>query len=60
MGTWFFKLTVGDFTTDEDIDYILEHLPKVIERLRGLSPLYQTYLKEQKKRLNNKLKKIKY
>lgn len=43
------RLTVGDFTTDDDIDYILEHLPKVIERLRGLSPLYQTYLKEQSK-----------
>lgn len=44
------RLTVGDFTTDEDIDYILENLPGVIERLRSFSPLYQTYLKEQ----NNK------
>ena len=43
------RLTVGDFTTDDDIDYILEHLPRIIERLRGLSPLYQTYLKEQSK-----------
>ena len=42
------RLTVGDFTTDEDIDYILENLPGVIERLRSFSPLYQTYLKEQK------------
>ena len=41
------RLTVGDFTTDEDIDYILEHLPGVIERLRSLSPLYQTYLQAQ-------------
>ncbi|WP_297130531.1 cysteine desulfurase NifS [Terrisporobacter sp.] len=42
------RLTVGDFTTDDDIDYILENLPGVIERLRSFSPLYQTYLKEQK------------
>ncbi|MGM9531848.1 cysteine desulfurase NifS [Intestinibacter sp.] len=40
------RLTVGDFTTEDDIDYILENLPKVIARLRELSPLYQTYLKE--------------
>lgn len=44
------RLTVGDFTTDEDIDYILEKLPPVIERLRMLSPLYNTYLKEQKEK----------
>lgn len=42
------RLTVGDFTTEDDIDYILENLPKVIARLRDLSPLYQTYLKEHK------------
>ena len=41
------RLSIGDFTTDEDIDYILEHLPKIIDRLRQMSPLYQTYLKEQ-------------
>ena len=40
------RLTVGDFTTEDDIDYILENLPKVIARLRQLSPLYQTYMKE--------------
>ena len=44
------RLTVGDFTTEDDIDYILENLPGVIDRLRQMSPLYQTFLKEQ----NNK------
>ncbi|RDY24784.1 cysteine desulfurase NifS [Romboutsia maritimum] len=34
------RLTVGDFTTEEDIDYIIENLPGVIERLRSMSPLY--------------------
>ena len=28
------RLSIGDFTTEEDIDYIIENLPKVIERLR--------------------------
>lgn len=34
------RLTVGDFTTEDDIDYIVENLPGVIERLRSMSPLY--------------------
>ncbi|WP_455542841.1 cysteine desulfurase NifS [Intestinibacter sp.] len=42
------RLTVGDFTTEDDIDYILETLPPIIARLRELSPLYQTYVKEHK------------
>ena len=43
------RLTVGDFTTDEDIDYILEVLPKVIERLRSMSPLYEEALQAEGK-----------
>lgn len=34
------RLTIGDFTTEDDIDYIIENLPPVIERLRSMSPLY--------------------
>ncbi len=41
------RLTVGDFTTEDDIDYILENLPGVISRLRQMSPLYNTYLAAQ-------------
>lgn len=35
------RLTVGDFTTDEDIEYIIETLLGIIERLRSMSPLYE-------------------
>ncbi|QXM05969.1 cysteine desulfurase NifS [Crassaminicella indica] len=35
------RLTVGDFTTEEDIDYVLEQLPKIVDRLRQMSPLYE-------------------
>lgn len=36
-------------TTSEDIDYLLEVFPPVIERLRKMSPLYTKYLEEKEK-----------
>ena len=33
------RVSLGRFTTEEDVDYFLEKLPSVIERLRKLSPL---------------------
>ncbi|KPU44960.1 cysteine desulfurase IscS [Oxobacter pfennigii] len=40
------RLSLGEATTDEDIDYILDVLPKIVERLRNMSPLYEEYLKK--------------
>lgn len=34
------RLTLGRWTTKDDIDYLLEHLPKIVEKLRQMSPLY--------------------
>jgi cysteine desulfurase len=33
------RVTVGRFTTEEDVDYFLEKLPPIIDRLRKMSPL---------------------
>lgn len=35
------RLSIGDFTTDEDIEHVLKVLPDVVERLRKMSPLYE-------------------
>lgn len=35
------RLTLGDANTDKDVDFVLEVLPKVVSRLRDMSPLYQ-------------------
>lgn len=34
------RFTLGRQNTEEDIDYVLEQLPKIVERLRMMSPLY--------------------
>ena len=33
------RFTTGDFTTEEDIEYVVETVKKVIGRLRELSPV---------------------
>ncbi len=40
------RLTLGDFTTEEDVDYVLGLLPKFVKRLRDMSPLYEEFIKK--------------
>jgi len=35
------RFSFGKDNTDEDVDYVLEVLPRVVEKLRQLSPLYR-------------------
>jgi len=34
------RLTLGRDNTEEDVDYVLEVLPEIVERLRAMSPIY--------------------
>lgn len=34
------RLSLGRQNTDEEIDYVLQELPKIVQRLRDMSPLY--------------------
>ena len=40
------RLTMGAETTEEDVDYVLEVVPKVVKRLRDMSPLWDEFLKK--------------
>jgi cysteine desulfurase len=40
------RFSLGKDTTPEEIDYVLEVLPRAVENLRRLSPLYQKELSE--------------
>jgi cysteine desulfurase len=35
------RLSIGDINTEEDIDYVMEVLPEIVDRLRQMSPLYE-------------------
>jgi cysteine desulfurase len=47
QGSLVFSLIEG--TSAEDIDYLLEVLPPIIDRLRKMSPLYTKYLEEKER-----------
>ncbi|MCR5005447.1 MAG: aminotransferase class V-fold PLP-dependent enzyme, partial [Clostridiales bacterium] len=38
------RLTLGRENTEEDVDYIMEKLPPIVERLREMSPLYEDFV----------------
>jgi cysteine desulfurase len=43
------RLTLSDETTLEEIDFTVDKLKEIIERLRGMSPLYEDFVKKQGK-----------
>lgn len=35
------RITLGRWTKEEDVNYLLENLPKIVAKLRAMSPLYE-------------------
>lgn len=42
------RMTLGEKTTEAEIDFVLEKLPAIVGRMRDMSPLYEDFLKENK------------
>ena len=40
------RLSLSEKTTREDIDFTIDELKKIIERLRNMSPLYEDFVKK--------------
>ena len=43
------RFSLSIYSTKEEMDYIIEHLPPIIQRLRDISPFWKDYLKAQGK-----------
>lgn len=40
------RLTLSDETTKEDLDYTVENLKEIVQKLRNMSPLYEDFMKK--------------
>ena len=43
------RFSLSIYNTKEEMDYIIEHLPPIIQKLRDISPFWRDYLKSQGK-----------
>ena len=42
------RLTLDHQNTEEEVDFVLEKLPSIVQRLRDMSPVWEDFLKSQK------------
>ncbi|PHV72098.1 cysteine desulfurase NifS [Sporanaerobium hydrogeniformans] len=42
------RFTLGGMNTEEEIDFVLEKMPSIVERMRSMSPLYEDFLNKNK------------
>ena len=42
------RLTISEENTKEEIDFVIDNLKQIIERLRAMSPLYADYVAKHK------------
>ena len=40
------RISIGKYNTKEEVDYLIEQLVEIVERLRAMSPLYEEFIKK--------------
>ena len=48
MASGALRVTFGDDNTKEDVDFLIDNLVEIVERLRNISPLYSEFNKKTK------------
>jgi len=43
----YLRLTLSEETTKDELDYVVESMKKIVEKLRSMSPLYEDFLRRQ-------------
>lgn len=43
------RLTLNEYNTKEEMDYVVESIKEIVEKLRGMSPLYEDYMNKQRR-----------
>lgn len=43
------RITIGKYNTKEEIDYLVENLVEIVNRLRKMSPLWEKFIEEENK-----------
>ena len=42
------RISIGKYNTKEEVDYLIDNLVEIVNRLRNMSPLYDKFVKEEK------------
>ena len=43
------RISIGKYNTKDEVDYLLNNLEEIIQKLRNMSPLYEKFIKEESK-----------
>ena len=46
MGGWYNVCLLYTSNTKEEMDFVVESIKRIVERLRSMSPLYEDYMKK--------------
>lgn len=43
------RISIGKYNTKEEVDYLIDNLVKIVDRLRDMSPLWEQFIEEENK-----------